>query len=419
MIYDQMVLGEGVVFGTDCNITQVNNNVLVCGSSGCGKTMSILEPKLLCTNHSSLIIALSKRRLVSMYTELFKDRGYQVLDLNFVAPEETETAYDPLQYLKSWTDVTFLAKSIVMADARKETSVADPYWDESAVSLLSSLICYVLMTKRHGNMADVIELFHELSIKKSDDLIRTTLDSDFEVIRKADPHCLAISCWDTFHQAPMKTAGCILSSLGTMLDTVFTPDLCKMMRNSEKIDFKRLSEEKTVLFITTSAVNTSLNTFVNIFYSQIFKELFEIGEKRHDGKLARPVQVLCDDFACGARILNFAEYISIFREKGISVTMLLQSESQLRAIYGEYDAKTIINNSDTYIYLGGLDLDTAVSVSRRLNAPLEDILYMPVGQEIIFRRGQKPIITKRYNILENQEYKKMLSGSSYCKDSSR
>ena len=136
--------------------------------------------------------------------------------------------------------------------------------------------------------------------------------------------------------------------------------------------------------------------------------MFEIGEQNEDGRLERPVHVLCDDFACGAKIVNFAEYISVFREKGISVMMMLQSESQLKSIYGEDDAKTIINNADTYIYLGGIDLDTAKSVSQRLNKPLEDVLSMPIGREYIFRRGQKPIVTERYQIQGDREYQELM-----------
>ncbi len=141
-------------------------------------------------------------------------------------------------------------------------------------------------------------------------------------------------------------------------------------------------------------------------YSIVFKQLFEFGERCPNGKLSIPVHVLCDDFATGGRILNFPELISIFREKQISVTLLLQSESQLEAMYGS-SATTIINNCDTYIFMGTNDLKTAQSVSVKMNVPLEDILWMPIGEEIIFRRGQRPIMTQRYNILENELYRKV------------
>ena len=161
------------------------------------------------------------------------------------------------------------------------------------------------------------------------------------------------------------------------------------------------------MFVSTSPVNPALHSFVNIFYSQLFKELFEYAEEQPDGRLPIPTHVLCDDFGTGGQVQNFPEYISIFREKQISVTLLLQSESQLISTYGETDAVTILNNADSYIYLGGMDLRTSQNISQRLNVPLEDVLYMPVGNEIIFRRGEKPIVTQRYDILNNPLYRKI------------
>ena len=192
-----------------------------------------------------------------------------------------------------------------------------------------------------------------------------------------------------------------------MVDRMFTPELRAMMSIDKPLDFKSIGTEKTVLFITTSAVNPALNSFINIFYSQAIKNLFEFAEKRPDGKLPVPVHMICDDFATGGKILNFPEYISIFREKQISVTLLIQSESQLESMYGSDDATTIINNCDTYLYMGGMDLKTGRSISERANLPLEDVLYMPIGQEFIFRRGEYPLKTQRYNILDNEQYRKI------------
>lgn len=106
---------------------------------------------------------------------------------------------------------------------------------------------------------------------------------------------------------------------------------------------------------------------------------------------------------------TMAEFVcrAIFREKQISVTLLLQSESQLESMYGSDDATTIINNCDTYLYMGGMDLKTGRSISERLNIPLDEVLYMPIGQVCIFRRGQRPIITSRYDILENEQYQQI------------
>lgn len=409
MKVDRMILGEGsnAVFSTDCNETGLNNNVIVCASSGGGKTMSIMEPRLLETFHSSLIVTCTKRRIVDKYRDVFLERGYTVQDLNFVRPTESNAAYDPLAYVSSYSDITFLAESIVKANPRKENTTADPYWDEAAVSLLSALIAYVLMTVDNPTFTDVLKLNDSLTITEGGSQIETTLDMKFEQIAQKEPHCFAATCWNSFNVLPIKTARCVYGTLNTTIDTIFSPELRKMISNKEKVDFEEIANHKNVLFITTSAVNPALNCFINMFYAQMFKQLFEYAESLPSGKLPVPVSVLADDFATGSRILNFPEYISIFREKQISVMLLLQSESQLERMYGIEDAITIIDNCDTYVYMGGMNLKTCRSISERLNVPLDEILYMPLGREVIFRRGQRPVVTQRYDILQNKAYQRV------------
>lgn len=209
MKHDRMILGEGsnAVFSTDCNETGLNNNVIVCASSGGGKTMSLLEPRLLETFNSSLVVTCTKRRIVDKYRDVFLTRGYRVMDLNFVRPIDSNAAYDPLEYVSSYSDITFLAESIVKANPRKEQNTsADPYWDDAAISLLSALISYVLMTEDNPTFADVLNLNDSLTILEDGSRIDTTLDSKFDRIAHKDPHCFAVSCWNSFKVLPIKTA---------------------------------------------------------------------------------------------------------------------------------------------------------------------------------------------------------------------
>lgn len=405
---DKMILGENVVFSTNSDETGLNNNVIICGSSGCGKTMSISEPCLLETYNSSVVATVTKRRIVNKYKKVFEERGYTVEDLNFINPKESNVAYDPLYYVKSYSDIKFLADAVVKANPKKEKATnVDPYWDESASSLLCAEISYILMTKDNPTFADVLAFHDKIDLKEDGGQIVTAVDNKFDMLAQKEPSCYAVSCWKTFHNLPIKTASCVYSTLNTTIDTIFSPQLRNMIANNKKVDFEKIATQKTALFISTSAVNPSLHCFINMFYAQMFKQLFEFAESQPDGVLPVPVNVLCDDFATGSRILNFPEYISIFREKRISVKLLIQSESQLEGMYGQENATTIINNCDTYIYMGGMDLRTGRSISERLNAPLEDVLYMPIGQEFVFRRGQKPIITKRYDILKDESYQKI------------
>ncbi|MCD7773165.1 MAG: type IV secretory system conjugative DNA transfer family protein [Ruminococcus sp.] len=409
MSMDKVILGDGVFYTTDTKVTGINNNILVCGTSGCGKTMSISEPRLLETYNSSLIITVTKRRIAEMYKNTFEERGYIVEELNFVDPDSSTVTYDPLCFVENTTDITFLATAIAGNDPNSDQTRYDPYWTEAAISLFSAEIAYILETEEDPTFDDVLNLHYELSFLPGhrDDRVLTTIDPKFQALRAEKPHCFAVECWSTFHNVPLVTASCIYGNLNTKLDKIFTPALRRMFTNKRAVDFEQLSNKKTVLILTTSAVNPSLNCFVNLFYSQTFKSLFEYAEQLPSKELPIPVHVLCDDFATGSRINNFPEYISIFREKGISVTLLLQSESQLISMYGYNDATTIINNCDTYIYMGGSDLKTSESVSQRLDKPLSDVLYMPVGQIVVFRRGQNPIVTQRYNILEDKRYQKI------------
>lgn len=404
---DRVILGENCIYSSDCEETGINNNILVVGCTGCGKTMSITEPRLLETVNSCLVVTVTKRRLIGKYAPLFQRRGYNVWDLNFTNPTSSSISYDPLAYVSTYADITFLAESIVKAGPQRSNTTSDPYWNRASTSLLSAEIAYILMTKRQPTFSDVLNLHNSIDFKEEHGLIKTSLDEKFRRLGLKYPNSFAISCWKSFQKLPPITAGCVFSTLNSTIDTVFTPELREMMSTGTYVSFEQLATEKTVLFISTSAVNHALNCFVNIFYSQMFKQLFEFAEGRADGIVPIPVHVICDDFATGSPILNFAEYISIFREKQISVTLLLQSESQLEAMYGADEAATIKNNCDSYVYLGGNDLRSVKEISERLNTTVDQVLYMPVGQEIIFRRGRRPVISNRYNIRANRLYQKL------------
>lgn len=406
---DRMILGDGenCVFSSDSKITGLNNNVIVMGTSGCGKTVSVIEPRLLESFYRSLIVTVTKRRIVNKYTPVMRKRGYQIWDLNFVHPCSGNVGFDPLQSIASYADITFLAKSIVLANPQKANSNADPFWDDGAVSLLSAEISYILMTKDNPSFGDVLDFHNKLNFEEKNGGITTNYDYNFECLEEKDPSCFAVVCWKSFQKLPIKTSSCLFSSLNTTIDSIFTPELREMFNMKQKIDFEKLASQKTVLFVTSSPVNPSLNCFISMFYGTAFKALFEYAEEQPKGELPVHVDVLADDFATGCPVNMFDQYISIFREKGLSCTILIQSESQLSSLYGQEKSTTIITNSDTIVYMGSMDLDTGRNISLRANRPLDEILYMPIGAEIIFRRGQKPIFTKRYNIFENETYRKV------------
>ena len=141
--------------------------------------------------------------------------------------------------------------------------------------------------------------------------------------------------------------------------------------------------------------------------SQLFKNLYELAERQEDGRLPHPVNIICDDFGTSP-IQDFPEMISIMREKNISTTILLQSLSQLEHTYGSASAVTVCNNCDRMVYLGSNDLSSADEISRRADAPLQDVLNMPLGKEYFFERGRYPVLSKSYDIFGDATYQEML-----------
>lgn len=414
MADERVILGHNCIYSTDCAKTGVNKNVIAVGGAGSGKTMSLLEAELLETLRAkqpdNRIVICTKRRVADKYIPVFKANGWRVYDLNFSNPEKGNCAYDPLAYVKNDEELAELARVIVMVNERKEQSYADPFWDDSSMALLEAEIGLVLMTrsKAAASFSDVLDTHFQMKFEEYGSGIKTCLDSEFRRLEVKNSGCYAVNCWRTFKEAAPKTAKSIYVSMNATLGA-FTTDICHCMKTKPSIDFKKLAGEKSVLFITTSPVKKALHSLANMFVAQAIAELYDIAEEQPAGVLPIPFHISFDDFATGAKVAGMPEKISIFREKGLSCTLLLQSEAQLEKMYGHWGAIEIVDNCDSYVFFGGNNVETARSVSVRADLPLEDILYMPVGQELVFRRGQRPIVTERYDIQRDALYRKITS----------
>ena len=232
------------------------------------------------------------------------------------------------------------------------------------------------------------------------------LDNDFEYLESRIGPNGATTTWKSLPFKADKTISSIMSTLNVGMSQ-FTESVTKSAEMYNSIDFESLGRKKTVLFVVTSPFDVECSRYVNLFYSMLLKELMNSASAKPDYKLDIPVQIIFDDFACGTPIINFDRYISIFRAAGISTILLLQSESQLEAIYEKAGATTILNNCDTYVYMGGNDLGTCLEVARRCNKDASSILNMELNKVIIFRRGAEPVFTNRYPILKDKAYIKI------------
>lgn len=423
MSAERMILGNNCIFNGDPKVTGLNRNVLVVGGTGSGKTVSFVEPALMeslrVKNPNNKVVILTKRDLADKYIPLYKAAGFKVYDLDFSNPERGNCCYNPLAYIKSEEDIAENSRAIVMSNERKEHSNADPFWDDSSEQLLSAETAGTMMIKDNSTWADVLDLHFSLKIEESGCGITTSLDPMFRKIEKAAPDCYAITCWRTFKEAAPKTAKSIYVSMNPTL-RAYTTSIRNSIRAKPSVDFNKFAKEKSILFITTSPVKKALHGLANIFVSQAISELFTIADETETGTLPIPVDIIFDDFATGAKVSEMPEKLSICRAKGIAfLGILLQSESQLKRMYGEAESIEIIDNCDSYVFFGGNNYDTARSLSFKLNVPLDEILYLPVGQIVVFRRGQRPVFSTRYDTFNDEFYQKITQAHEKKKNDQR
>lgn len=403
---DKVILGEGCYLEEDLGMSIPNNNQIVVGCSGTGKSMSVMLPTMLHQNESSFIATYAKAGEARKLAHYFAHKKYKVHICDLSAPEKSTISFEPLKYVSSYLDIEELATQIVVGNPQ-ENAPKDKYWNDSAKCLLMSLIMTVLMMDEKSSFLKVMDLFNELKIWEDGRGIATSLDELYKKIKEKDPDSQAVCYFTDFQMLPYATAGCVRDTLAKSLRRMFPEPVQEIMKRKRNIDFKKLATEKTALIIITSAVNTSLYYFANLIFATGIKQFLEYSETCDNQKLPRPVRLYFDDFACGAPIQNYPKMISIFRAANISALMLIQSESQLNELYTNQGATTILNNCSSYTYFsGGMDLETCQNISRRVNEKsVSDIMYMPTGKVIVMRSGKKPVVVPRFDIYNSDIYR--------------
>ena len=414
---DMIPLAKDVNMPFDFNACGHALNIMACGPTGCGKTTSITEPKLLYTTEGSLMVPVHKRKVIDDYKPVFKERGYDVYVLDLVKPEESDVAYDPFDYINDESDIRSIAADIIEEESSTgsgRTATSDPYWDQAAQKVVEAEIALAWYNgqKRGGkpSFADAVALHRSLRVLSSQNGFKTNLDNLFDECERLYPGNIASESWKTVRGRPDKTSACILSTVNAKWTRFFDDKVLKAMKTKKHFQFRNLGKKKTILFVYLPTFSMSRRGFINLMYLDIIRDLFRAAQEEPEGTLPVHTDIVFDDFAC-FRIGKFEDYISIFRAANISTTILLQDESQLTNMYGSYAADTIKNNCPTYIYFsGGNDMLTARNVAERLNGPVRTVLEMPLGTVIVFRPGEKPLITERYPILNDPLYEEIMSG---------
>lgn len=403
-----LILGKNLSYSMDCYKTRVNNNVLVVGASGAGKTRGIVEPNILEAT-GSYIISDPKGNLYNKYKNYLEDKGYRVLKLDFTDPKHSEH-YNFFDYIRSTQDIVKIAHMLIYSQG---ISREDPFWDLSSQLLMQSLISLLVEKAPDDemNFGVLMEMLGGCEASDDNESFKCGMDLMMEDIGKADPNSYAYKTYRKYRVGAGKTLKSILITANAKLGLYDTPDLNEMMKD-DTIHIQTIGIRKTALFVCVSDTDRSLDGLINIFFTQAINELVHFADKRcRNNCLPIPTRFILDDFATNVVIGDFPRMISSIRSRGISTMLMLQAESQLMATYG-YNWRTIIGNCDNYVYMGGNDVETARAISERCDIPLKQILNMPIGTNWVFRRGQLPIRGVNYEpddrILE--KYRKSRNG---------
>ncbi|MBQ7545953.1 MAG: type IV secretory system conjugative DNA transfer family protein [Clostridia bacterium] len=403
---DKVILAKDVILDGGLGSDRPNDNQIVFGGTGTGKSMSIVLPTLCHMRDSSLIGTFAKRSVVSSAVSFFKERGYKTYVWNLANPGRGDLIPDPLLYVSSVDDIQELARQIANGnpDYQRATKF-DPYWREANESLMTALIYFVIMTEDNPTMKKVIDLFYRLKIKEDGKGIVTSLDREFSRLESMAPDSVAVRKFMSFTQLPYGTAGCARDDLEKSIQNMFPVSIQSAMSRDANIRFEDFATDRTAIFILTSPVRTAQYGFANLLFGIAIRRLMEYAETRKNHRLPRDVKLIFDDFSCGFPIQNYEKSISTFRAAGISSLMLCQSLSQLDATYGPDSATVIMDNCSSVAYLpGGMNKKTCEYISQIINLPLEEVMFMEMGSVIVFRSGKQPVIAPRYDTLSDPMY---------------
>jgi len=391
--YDEIVdhgritLAKGCEYSMNCYETKLNNNVLVVGASGCGKTTSIVSPNIR-RCYGSYVISDPKGNLYEKHKDWLEDNGYVVIKLDLTHPEKS-AHYNPFAYIQSYDDVKRMAHSIVFGSG--EMSYTEPFWPRSAEGLLTALIGYVWSEalECEQNMQMVYEMLSRMTIPPEEDMdYRSEIDLLFDELEATGRQPAICYAYKNVRYIASRTIMCIKAEVNSVIGCFDSPNLNRLLSYDE-IALDKIGSRKTAVFVAVSDTDRSMDTLANMFFSQAIRELCRVADDVYGGKLPIAVQFILDDFATNVKIADFPRMISSFRSRAISSMIIVQAENQLRSLFG-YDAETIIANCDSYVYLGGSDIETARNIATRSGTAIRKTLYMPIGGVWVFRRGSKP-----------------------------
>ena len=428
-----------------------NKNVLVIGGSGSGKTRFYVKPNLM-QMHSSYCVTDPKGTIVLECGKMLEDNGYEIKILNTINFKKS-MKYNPFAYIRSEKDILKLVQTIIANTKGEGEKAGEDFWVKAEKLYYTALIGYIFYEapREEKNFATLLDMIDASEVREDDETYMNPIDRLFEALEKKEPTHFAVKQYKKYKLAAGKTAKSILISCGARLAPFDIQELRDLMKEDE-LELDTLGDRKTALFVIISDTDDTFNFVVSIMYSQLFNLLCDKADDVYGGRLPVHVRCLLDEFANIGLIPKFEKLIATIRSREISASIILQAQSQLKAIYKD-NADTIVGNCDSTLFLGGKEKTTLKELSETLGKETIDLYntsetrsnqksfglnYQKTGKELmsqdeitvmdggkcIFQlRGVRPFLSdkfditkhKNYRLLEDYDKKNLFDIESYMK----
>ena len=298
-------------------------------------------------------------------TEQLKKKGYEVKVLDLYNMSKSH-CYNPFMYIKTDNDVQKLVTNLFKSTTPKGTQTSDPFWDISAMMLLSALIYYLKYEapEEEQNFPMVMEMLRVGAVKEDDDYYKSPLDYLFEKLEDREPSHIAVKYYKSYRSGSGRTLKSIQVTLNSKLEKFNIPELAGITITDE-LELPSIGEKKIALFALIPDNDTSFNFLVSILYTQLFQQLFYLAEIEYKGRLPVHVHFVMDEFANVSLPDDFEKILSVMRSREISASIILQNLAQLKALF-EKQWESIVGNCDEFLYLGGNEQSTHKYVSELL-----------------------------------------------------
>ena len=412
--------------------TARNKNVLVVGGSGSGKTRFFIKPNLM-QLHSSYVVTDPKGSIAVECGKLMLRNGYKVKIFNSINFKKSHH-YNPFAYIHSEKDILKLVTTLI-ANTKGDGKSGDDFWQKAETLLYTALIGYIHYEapEEEQNFATLIELVNAMEVREDDETFENNVDLAFKELAQREPNHFAVRQYKKYKLAAGKTAKSINISCGARLAPFDIQELREITMYDE-LELDTLGDRKTALFLIMSDTDSTFNFLISMIYSQLFNLLCEKADDVYGGRLPVHVRCLIDECANIGQIPNLEKLMATIRSREISACLVLQAQSQLKALYKD-NADTIIGNCDSSIFLGGKEpgtlkelnqalgketIDTfntgesrGREVSHSLNyqklgkdlATIDELAVLDGGKCILQLRGVRPFLSDKYDITRHPNYK--------------